>query len=206
MKKPLLLSSLFLFIFGISLNGIFFNSSKIIVLLLTLIYPFVNMGRVTFYNNYKILYLGILLITLLLFSILYPFLHNTNDYSVAYKYLIILVEALYGAYLLYVLFLKEYSFDDVLHFVIVITFIQAMIVNVMFISESFREIIFSLSQIDQASLMLRYTGGRGFGLASSITYDLSIFQSISLMFISYFLTKNCNKKVFYFIAWLAIFF
>ena len=137
MKKPLLLSSLFLFIFGISLNGIFFNSSKIIVLLLTLIYPFVNMGRVTFYNNYKILYLGILLITLLLFSILYPFLHNTNDYSVAYKYLIILVEALYGAYLLYVLFLKEYSFDDVLHFVIVITFIQAMIVNVMFISESF---------------------------------------------------------------------
>lgn len=206
MKQIFFLPSLFLFVFGISLNGIIFNSSKIIILLLTLVYPFVNMGRITFYNNNKIFYIGIILITLLFFSILYPFLHNTNDYSVAYKYLIILVEALYGAYLLYVLFFKKYSIDDVLHFIIVITFIQAMIIIVMFISESFREIIFSLSQIDQASLMLRYTGGRGFGLASSITYDLSIFQSISLMFISYLLTKYSNKKAFYFIAWLAIFF
>ena len=124
------------------------------------------------------------------------------DFSLPYAYIVFLFENFIGSYLLYVLLLQKYSFDNILHILIIITLLQALIIISMFVSEPIRNFFFTLSGSNE-ELMERYGGFRGFGLAGSVTYDLSVFLSIGMIF-TYLISQNSTNKLFYIISWVFI--
>jgi hypothetical protein len=141
---------------------------------------------------------------LFLFSLGVSFLHGTEDFSIAYAFFLMLVESLLGATLIYSLYLNRYNFYQLLHYFIIVALIQSFIILVMLFSEGIREFIYSISSLNAEQLMLRYNGFRGFGIASSVTYDLAFFLSITLIFIAFLLSKGSKNRIFYVFSWLII--
>ena len=200
-----LIAVLFLFVFGVPFSFLPVNSSKFIFFFLaSLTFIYLFQRRIFFNLNQGFLSFFSFLLLMSFWSLIVTISHGAYDYSVSYAYMIFAVESLLGSYLLYLLFLKKYSFHQVLHFFIVISFLQALIIILMFVFEPFRETIFSITE-SKEDLMERYGGFRGFGLAGSVTYDLAVFLSFSLIFISY-ISVEVKRKIsyFYILAWSAI--
>lgn len=197
----------FLFVFGIPFTFLPINSSKVVLLFLLVLYLFqiIYTNQKEFLIKKDILIFSSLLIFLIGISTIYPIFHKTMDFSLPYAYIVFLFENFIGSYLLYVLLLQKYSFDNILHILIIITLLQALIIISMFVSEPIRNFFFTLSGSNE-ELMERYGGFRGFGLAGSVTYDLSVFLSIGMIFISYLISQNSTNKLFYIISWVFILF
>lgn len=198
---------LFLFLFGIPFDFLPFNSSKLAVLLLAgaAVGVMASGGHVSTRVNVAIVRIAFIVSFLVVASMVYPVLHGTHDYSVAYSYFVMLAESLVGAVLLYFVFLRRYSLIDLLRFMVIICVIQAIIVLAMYGSEPIRSFIFGL--VDDPSLERlyhRYDGFRGLGLAASTTYDFAIFLSIGLIFISHLIVRDRDHILSYSFAWLLI--
>jgi hypothetical protein len=196
----------FLFVFGAPFTFLPINSSKLIILFLIvlLFFEIITTNKIDIKINKNIFIVSFMLLLLFVVSLLYVLGHNTMDFSIPYAYFIFLVEALFGGYLLYKFFLKNYSFEEVLHILIIISLIQAFIIIGMFALEPFRDFIFAIAG-SKADLMERYGGFRGFGLAGSVTYDLAVFLSINMIFISYLVSQSSKNIVFYLVSWVVIF-
>ena len=208
MHKIITILVLFFFVFGIPFYNVPLNSSKLTVIFL-IIYYLVKKIRckdISFKFNKDILFISFWIIISIVLSLLSNILNGTNDFYIAYSFLLMLIETLLGSYLLYILFLKRYKFYDILNFFIAIALLQSIIILGMFVSEFIREFIYSIANLNAEQLMQRYGGFRGFGLAGSVTYDLAFFISIPLMFISYLLSQSKKDKAYYISAWIFIVF
>jgi len=208
MHKIITILLLFFFVFGIPFYNVPLNSSKLTVIFL-IIYYLVKKIRckdISFKFNKDILFISFWIIISIVLSLLSNILNGTNDFYIAYSFLLMLIETLLGSYLLYILFLKRYKFYDILNFFIAIALLQSIIILGMFVSEFIREFIYSIANLNAEQLMQRYGGFRGFGLAGSVTYDLAFFISIPLMFISYLLSQSKKDKAYYISAWIFIVF
>ena len=75
----------------------------------------------------------------------------------------------------------------------------------MFTSEIFRNFIYSIANLNAEQLMERYGGFRGFGFASSVTYDLAFLLSMPLIFISYLMSYTNKNTIYYIFSWIIIF-
>lgn len=195
----------FLFVFGIPFSFLPVNSSKLVVLFLMflMIFKFLSNSNLNFSVNKNILKFAFILLLMSFISFAYSFGHNTMDFSIPYAYLIFLIEAVLGSYFLYTLFLKKYTFEEILHILIVLSLIQSIIIISMFIFEPLRDFIFTITE-SKEELMERYGGFRGFGLAGSVTYDLSVFLSIGMMFITFLVSQSAKNRRFYLISWVVI--
>jgi hypothetical protein len=196
----------FFFIFGVPFTYLPINSSKLVFTFLVVLFILktISTKKLDIKVNKSIFIFAIVLVGMINISLLYAIGHNTMDFSVSYAYFIFLIEALVGSYLLYTLFLKNYSFEEILHIIIVVSLLQALIIIGMFALEPFRDFIFSIAD-SKDDLMKRYGGFRGFGLAGSVTYDLAVFLSIGMIFIAYLVSQSSKKRLFYLISWVIIF-
>jgi hypothetical protein len=196
----------FLFVFGIPFTFLPINSSKLVFLFL------LGLSLLKLTSSYKlntkidktIFTFALMLLFMFMVSLIYTIGHNTMDFSIPYAYFIFFFETLFGTYLLYKLFLKNYSFEEILHILIVVSLIQSLIIIGMFALEPFRDFIFAIAG-SKDDLMERYGGFRGFGLAGSVTYDLAVFLSIGMMFITYLVSQSSKNRFFYLISWVVIF-
>ena len=206
MHKIITTLVLFFFVFGISFYNIPLNSSKLTVIFLITYYLVkkIKYKNTSLKINKHILCVSFWVIASILLSLLSNILNGTSDFYIAYSFLLMLIETLLGSYLLYILFLRRYDFYNVLDFFIIIALIQSIIILGMFVSEFFREFIYSISNLNAEQLMQRYGGFRGFGLAGSVTYDLAFFLSIPLIFISYLISQRKKNKTYYILAWIVI--
>jgi hypothetical protein len=204
-NKTIELILLFLYVFGVSFSGTPVNSTKLSFILFFLYFLFSNIHNKdgARFDNQLLLYL--LYFTLLLvFSVLYPVVHETYDFSMAYSYVMIIIESLIGGWLVHYALFRKYKLKKILDYIIAICFIQALIILLMYVDSNFREFIFSITNSTSESLFNRYKGFRGLGLASSVTYDLSVTLSVGMMFISYIICTDFRKrKLYYVIAWLV---
>jgi hypothetical protein len=207
MHKIITIFLLFLFIFGIPFYNIPMNSSKLIVVYLIIHYFIINITSKSLKStfNKELLYIGLWILLLIGLSLLSNLLNHTNDFYIAYSFLLMLIETLLGSYLIYQLYLKRYSFKELLDIYIIIALLQSLIIIGMFISEGFRNFIYLIANLNAEQLAQRYGGFRGFGLAGSVTYDLAFLLSMSMIFITYILSFYKEKKVFYIISWFFIF-
>ena len=208
MHKIITILILFCFVFGIPFYNIPLNSSKLTVIFLIICYLVkkIRCKDISFKFNKDTLFLSFWIIVSIVLSLLSNILNGTNDFYIAYSFLLMLIETLLGSYLLYILFLKRYDFYNILNFFIIVALLQSAIILGMFVSEFFREFIYSIANLNAEQLMQRYGGFRGFGLAGSVTYDLAFFISIPLMFISYLLSQSKKNKAYYISAWVFMVF
>jgi len=206
LKHYFIISLTFLFVFGFSITFLPINSSKIVLLFLVsmFILQVASNKQPSLKINRVVVYMASFLSIMFAISLLYVLAHQTMDFSIPYAYFIFLVEALLGSYLLYSLFLKNYSFEEILHILIVVSLLQALIIIGMFTLEPFRDFIFAIAG-SKDDLMERYGGFRGFGLAGSVTYDLAVFLSIGMIFITYLVSQSPKNRIFYLVSWVVIF-
>ncbi|ATG15698.1 hypothetical protein CO695_05020 [Providencia alcalifaciens] len=195
---------LFLFVFGIPFSFIPMNSSKLIFFALIMI--FLLKGNIYGIKKEKIITIVILLLALVCSSLTPIIINNTEDFSNIYSTIIFSTEAFLGSILIIYFLFKKTNVNEFLYSIVIISFIQAVIILLMLFSSFFRELIFSITLTTGATLFERYDGFRGLGLAASLTYDLAVFLSISLILLSYlFINAFIGiKKMFFF--WLVIFF
>lgn len=194
---------LFLFVFGIPFQGLPINSSKLILVLLVFSWSLLGY-RLSFKINKEFFVFVGLFLTLSFLAFLYATLHNTEDYSISYAFLILVIEGLIGSILFVKIFYNNASIYKLLYDFVMIGFIQGLIILMMFLSEMFRNIIYSLSKVDAAQLMERYDGFRGFGLSGSVTYDLAVILSIDLIFLSFLIIKKRINILFSIFAYIVI--
>lgn len=206
-KHLFIIILLFFYVYGVSFSFLPINTSKIVFLYLLILYSFYFFGKKQYklVVNKDIFYISLFLIILMIFSALSTALHSTGDFSIFYAYFIMFTETLIGAILFYKLYLKAYSFKGILDLFIWISLLQALIIIMMLVFEPFRELINSVTNKDITDLVERYGGFRGFGLAGSVTYDLAVFLSISMMFITYLISQGKDKRFFYILSWIIIF-
>ncbi|MFW5803702.1 MAG: hypothetical protein ACOCWG_00560 [bacterium] len=138
-------------------------------------------------------------------SFLTSLIHDTADYLPAYSYLVFAIEGFAGSYLFYIVFLRRLCLNKVIRAIINISVFQSVIIVLMFFFEPLREFIFALVETDSAGIVERYGGFRGLGLSSSLTYDLSVFLSISMIFIVYLIAKGERNYFLYSFYWILLF-
>lgn len=138
------------------------------------------------------------------------FINGSKDMSILYAFVLFIINHFLGS-LLFIQLLKRtnrLNKNYIIRLIIVLAFIQALLILLMLLFPGFRDVCFSLTAIERESLLKRYNGIRGLGMASSVTYDLGVIQSISLILISY---KVVNSKLekkdsyFYIITYITIF-
>ncbi|MFT5759451.1 MAG: hypothetical protein ACI9LM_004217 [Alteromonadaceae bacterium] len=110
-KKSVLIIILFLFVFGVPFSFLPINSSKVVLLALIswaiVLELFNKQGTSKLLFNKVLVYHSFIIFMLMSLAALYSILHSSYDFSVAYAYFIMLIEAFLGAYFLYVLFYKN---------------------------------------------------------------------------------------------------
>lgn len=194
----------FLFVFGIQLNLLPINTSKMVFLYLILYFILKN-KRVIVPKELVLMISWLLILMLLSFIRTFTSL-ITYDYAVPYAYFIFIFEAVIGSYLLVILIDSlDYSFEKFIEIFIYICFIQSLIIILMFINPVIRDFLFSIVKNVNIGLFERMGGFRAFGLAGSVTYDLSVFLSIGIMLISYKIINSTNYKLIYLFFYLTIF-
>ncbi|EJQ0210285.1 hypothetical protein ACRWZS_22650 [Escherichia coli] len=195
---------LFLFVFGIPFSFIPVNTSKLIFALFIIIF-FLN-GNIK--NLYKKNFCLMLLLNLALLatSILPLIVNNSSDINNTYATLVLFTEAFIGSILIIYFLFNKKDLYFLLYSIVVIALAQSIIILLMLFIAPLRDFIFSITLTTGAALFERYDGFRGLGLAASLTYDLAVFLSISLIILSYLFIKSylSIKKTILF--WIIIFF
>ncbi len=194
LRKIFIITILFFFVFGIPFSFLPVNSSKIVVLILLplgFVYFLASRGRMSVKREY--LFITLILVLLVVIAVIYPIIHQTYDFSVAYNYFIMLAEAFLGAVVIVWLWSRidrNLSFNKLIFYFVCISLIQSLIILSMLVSGTIRDFFFSIQSTPHlVDLYIRYGGFRGLGLAASTTYDLAVLLATSLLFITY-LIKN----------------
>ena len=137
-------------------------------------------------------------------------INESKDMSILYALILFIVNHFLGAFLFIQLLKRTNRLNKnyVIRLFIILAFIQALFILLMLLFSGFREICFSITSIERESLLKRYNGIRGLGMASSVTYDLGVIQSFSLVFIIYKVisAKISRKEIYFYVtAYIAIF-
>lgn len=145
-------------------------------------------------------------LALLATSILPLIVNNSSDINNTYATLVLFTEAFIGSILIIYFLFNKKDLYFLLYSIVVIALAQSIIILLMLFIAPLRDFIFSITLTTGAALFERYDGFRGLGLAASLTYDLAVFLSISLIILSYLFIKSylSIKKTILF--WIIIFF
>lgn len=189
-------SMLFLFVFGVPFSFVSINSSKILIILLLLLFPFWGSFRFLVHTSTFVISVFSFLLFMCILSCAYTIFHGTLDFSVGYSYLIYAVEDFLGALLFISIFSCFSNIDNLISGIYRICVLQAIIIILMLVNDSFRDFIFAITDTSATELFERYDGFRGTGLAGSLTYDLSVFLSVGFIFGIYLYISNISG-VFY---------
>jgi len=149
--------------------------------------------------------LYVLIIFMIFLSVFYPVFHGTEDFSIAALYIVMLVETLVGSLCFYYIFLKNKSLSFLCRCIVIITVLQSLIILLMFVSPAIRNFIFQNTISSGEALFEKYWGVRGFGLASSVVFDLPIILSIGMVLSSYMIFVTRRTIWFYSFAWIINF-
>ncbi|MGJ3355106.1 hypothetical protein [Providencia sp. Je.9.19] len=195
---------LFLFVFGIPFSFIPVNTSKLIFAIFIIVF-FLN-GNIKNLHKKNFYLILLLNLALLATSILPLIINNSSDINNIYANLVLFTEAFIGSLLVVYFLFHEKNLYSFLYSIIVIALAQSIIILLMLFIAPLRDFIFSITLTTGAALFERYDGFRGLGLAASLTYDLAVFLSISLIILSYLFVKsyiNIKKTILF---WMIIFF
>lgn len=202
-NRVMKLAVLFFYIFGVRYKHIPVSTSKLAAaFLLCLELADILAGRSAPFKirrEYKIPFL--LLIILLVSSVLTPLIMNSHDFSVVYNIFLLIFEDFLGGILVYRFLCRGEGNDISLYeqfcYFIDICFLQSFIIIMMLFSDRIRTFIWSISANEAVYLRLYrdYQGIRGFGMASSATYDLSMLISFALIFLAYKISKDNYKHM-----------
>lgn len=203
-----IITCLFAFIYNFPVASLPISSSKIVVILLLFYTIYLSNKKKISLLKIKISPLFLIAI-LILYSIILVFYKNTNDYSLIYSLFLFVFNHFLGSYLLIIVIKnkKKLTRKYLYELLIKIIVIQSFIIIFMMFFDYFYEIIASISPLaTRNSIYMRYDGARGYGLASSITYDLSVVQSFGLIFIAYLYPyeNNLKKKYIYSFYYIVI--
>lgn len=206
MKQFFIVILTFFFIYNVPFNFLPFGTGKFFAFFgLCLVIIQLIKKKVTFLKNKNVIGLIIFILLLLGYSLINSsFIHQTFEFSIPYAFFLFLFEHLIGCVVI-LFFLKKFkmaTLDDMLRILIYTISLQSFLMLLMLIIPSFKTFGFSILEGTQLSLSERYGGFRGVGFASSVTYDLSVIQSIGLMLISVYLLRVKSKSLFYFITFL----
>ena len=195
----------FLFIYNVPFTGIPISASKIavVVFILCVLLKYAE-GKKIKYNRVE-LHLLVIAIGLLLFSLMIMLVNGTNDTSIVYACVLLVVNHMFGSFLL-VKICKEkgiLTLENMMKLIIVLAVTQSVIIILMMVWEPFYDFFSNLAYLPtRDSIKARYNGARGYGLAMSITYELGVVQSFSAMFLAYFMQEK--RKAYHVLAYLLI--
>lgn len=207
---PVAIIFAFLFIFGAPVEGVPFNTAKVTLLIAMCVFVLMLM---TSWSRGELrlapapLYIAAAVSFLLMFySVVMVVANQTADFSLSYNLLILTFENILGSYIFFRVFLNGRSLSQLLDVFIWVGVIQSLIIVAMFSSLSFRELVFHwFANEEIIEMSARYGGIRGFGIAGSVTYDLSVLLSIFMMFSAYQISNTSRSQLFYIFAWLLCF-
>lgn len=211
MKKAFFTALIFLFIYSIPFSFSPIGSGKFFALGSFLyLFTLVFLRKATFLANRKVFILIVLLLLLNIITILIPFLFSTGDLSLTYQFNLMLLEDFFGCFIIIKLLdrfdvVSTIKLIEYTHLAIVV---QSLIIIFMIALPPFKEFIFSLSKTDGETISsgANYYGFRGMGLAGSLLWDFSTFQSLGLLFTAVLLpyVKSYKAIIFHFLAFLVI--
>lgn len=195
----------FIFIYNVPFTNIPISGSKIAVLCLLCIIIFKSAkGYKIKVKNSEIVVLELALF-LTFYSIIIMLVNRSGDINIVYSCILLIFNHMLGAFLFTQVLKsnKMLTIENVMKILIVITTVQSVIILLMMLSQNFYNLISNLAYLPtRESLYLRYGGARGYGLAASITYDLGVVQSFSLLYLSYFI--QIKRRIVHVILYILI--
>ncbi|HJE03303.1 MAG TPA: hypothetical protein K8U92_05430 [Aliarcobacter thereius] len=202
---------LFFFIFGPNIDALPLSTARIVwfLMLFIIIIQIFKATKISFTISRKILIVSFSLIVLSLVAFGFNIVHNTTDYTIRNVFIGILIESLFGSVMYYWIFLRGKPLIYIFKLLVFVALLQAVFIFLMLFIAPLREFIFSLTQSTANEVFARYGGFRGLGFAHSTTYDLAMFMSITMMFISYFIIypqtlQNTTRKSICISCWVFI--
>lgn len=181
---------LFLFIFGIPLDGFPLNTAKIAVILLGIGVIRRRSARKALgqLTRSKInLFILFVLCFLTVYSAWWPTVKGTGDFELSYVYFIFVLERFVGS-ILFVAYAWSLKFEleNYINAIICILLIQVVIIIAMFLLPSLREMLWAVNaRSNLEELSARYGGIRGLGLAGGVAYTMSVLLSIGVLLSAY---------------------
>ncbi|MCU0422051.1 MAG: hypothetical protein MUC81_04500 [Bacteroidia bacterium] len=211
MKKAFFVAVIFLFIYSIPFSFSPIGSGKLFAIG-SFLYLFILffIDKTSFLANRKIFTVASLLIVLNIITYLLPIVYRTGDFSLNYQFNLMLLEDFLGCFIIIKLMDKfdvvsSMKFIEYSHLAI---FIQSLIIILMIAQPPFKQFVFSLSRTEgeKISVSANYVGFRGMGLAGSLLWDFSTFQSIGLLLSAVLIPhlKTYKAIIFHFFAFLII--
>lgn len=194
-KKISYIFLLFIFLYNVPFTHIPLSGSKIIIIILAFM----------MISKQKPLYLEsqwrqpiIYMLFLLVYSFVNVIFQQTGDYNLVYAEILFIVDHFFGSILFFNLLTRDLEYrkkEDVLDMIITVAFVQAIVIVLSFMFPFVNQVVGWIAYLPQRQkIYLDYGYARGFGLASSIVYDLSVIQAFSMMIIVYLLNKEISKK------------
>lgn len=206
-SSPIVIFFTFLFVFGAPIKGVPLNTAKLALVVAVLVFGLMLASRwvrgdLALAPRPLYMVAGAAFL-LMLYSVFWAIVNQTGDYALSYNLFILTVENILGSYIFYRVFLSCKSSSQMFDIFIWIGLIQSVIIVSMLANVSFRELAFEWFA-NEATIEMseRYGGVRGFGVAGSVTYDLSVLMSIFMMFSAYQLCHSSKPQMLYIIAWL----
>jgi hypothetical protein len=182
---------LFFFIFAVPFNFVPFNTAKVVLVVLFVLFLISNPFK--YKLNKQLVYFATILCLIGLVALFRTMLSGVNDYTFPYIFLIYVVESLVGSILVYIFFLKNKTAEKFIFNLYFVILLQSLIVILMFVENDYFLQALSYLTSDSATqrldLFTRYHSLRGFGLASSVTYDLSLVFTIGFIFYRFLISQ-----------------
>ena len=125
------------------------------------------------------------MLVLLMYSLINVFMQRTGDFGLVYPEVLFILNHIPGCVLLINLFRSfgRTTVDDIMHMIVIISFVQAIIIILSMFIPVFNNLISSIAFIEgRDNIQFRYGYARGYGLAASVTYDLAVCQAFAILF------------------------
>lgn len=206
-KKVVYIFLLFIFLYNIPFTYSPISGSKLVILILIIM----MMSRHKYLcleNQWRQPVIGMLI--LIVYSVINVFVQQTGDYSLVYAEVLFIIDHFLGGILFFNLLKYDLncSKDDMLDLMVTVAFIQAIIIILSLIFPFVNQIIDGIAHLPERQRIYQdYNHARGFGLASSIVYDLAIIQAFIMMVIVYLTSKpmSDSKRMKYYLKYIILF-
>lgn len=206
-KKIIYIFLLFIFLYNVPFTYSPISGSKLVILILIIM----MMSRHKYLyleNQWRYPVIGMLI--LILYSMINVFVQQTGDYNLVYAEILFILDHFLGGVLFFNLLRYDLNCDkdDMLELMVTVAFVQAIIIILSLIFPFINQIIDGIAHLPERQRIYQdYNHARGFGLASSIVYDLAIIQAFIMMIIVYLLNKpmSDSRRMKYYIKYIILF-
>ncbi len=206
-KKIIYIFLLFIFLYNVPFTYSPISGSKLVILIMIII--IMSKRRyLCLESQWKQPVIGMLI--LIVYSVINVLVQQTGDYNLVYAQVLFVIDHFLGGVLFFNLLKYDLDCDkdDMLDMIVTVAFIQAIIIVLSLIFPFINEIVDGIAHLPERQRIYNdYNHARGFGLASSIVYDLAIIQAFIMMIIVYLLNKSMSdlKRIKYYIKYIILF-